>query len=110
MDIKGTTIIGVEKDGKFVIAGDGQVTMGESVVMKAHARKVRRIYNDKVVIYRSKPNIFIFHTIYTSLVPKNIMFRFIFRTTFQAGKSLCLFHGRFSHTTSALTAFALICL
>ena len=50
MDIKGTTIIGVEKDGKFVIAGDGQVTMGESVVMKAHARKVRRIYNDKVVI------------------------------------------------------------
>ena len=50
MEIKGTTIIGVEKDGKFVIAGDGQVTMGESVVMKAHARKVRRIYNDKVVI------------------------------------------------------------
>lgn len=50
MDIKGTTIIGVEKDGKFVIAGDGQVTMGESVVMKAHAKKVRRIYNDKVVI------------------------------------------------------------
>ncbi len=50
MQIKGTTIIGVEKDGKFVIAGDGQVTMGESVVMKAHAKKVRRIYNDKVVI------------------------------------------------------------
>ena len=50
MQIKGTTIIGVEKDGKFVIAGDGQVTMGESVVMKSHAKKVRRIYNDKVVI------------------------------------------------------------
>ncbi len=50
MKIRGTTIIGVEKDGKRVIAGDGQVTAGESVVMKGSARKVRRIYNDKVVV------------------------------------------------------------
>ena len=46
----GTTIIGVKRDGKTVIAGDGQVTFAEKVVMKNNARKVRRIYNDKVVI------------------------------------------------------------
>ena len=45
-----TTICAVEKDGKFAMAGDGQVTMGESVVMKGTARKVRRIYNDQVVV------------------------------------------------------------
>ncbi|MGY3765184.1 ATP-dependent protease subunit HslV [Vagococcus vulneris] len=45
-----TTICAVEKDGKFAMAGDGQVTMGESVVMKGTARKVRRIYNDEVVV------------------------------------------------------------
>lgn len=50
MEIRGTTIIGVEKDGKIVVAGDGQVTMGEKVIMKATAKKVRRIYNDKVVV------------------------------------------------------------
>ena len=38
----GTTIIGVKKDGKIVIAGDGQVSMGNTV-MKPNARKVRRI-------------------------------------------------------------------
>ena len=32
------------------MAGDGQVTMGESVVMKGSARKVRRIYNDEVIV------------------------------------------------------------
>jgi len=47
---KGTTICAVQKDGVIAIAGDGQVTMGESVVMKMGARKVRRIYGDKVVI------------------------------------------------------------
>lgn len=47
---RGTTICAVKKDGKTAIAGDGQVTMGESVVMKGNARKVRRIYDDKVVI------------------------------------------------------------
>ena len=45
-----TTICAVEKNGKFAMAGDGQVTMGESVVMKGTARKVRRIYNDEVVV------------------------------------------------------------
>lgn len=50
MQLEGTTIVGVIKDGKCAIAGDGQVTMGQSVVMKATAIKVRRIYNDKVVI------------------------------------------------------------
>ena len=50
MRFDGTTIIAVKKDGKTAIAGDGQITMGESVIMKGNAVKVRRIYNDKVVI------------------------------------------------------------
>lgn len=50
MELKGTTIIAVKKDGKTVIAGDGQVTAGQTVVMKGNAVKVRRLYNDKVVI------------------------------------------------------------
>lgn len=45
-----TTICAVEKDGKFAMAGDGQVTMGESVIMKGTAKKVRRIYNGEVVV------------------------------------------------------------
>lgn len=50
MELKGTTIVAVKKGGKTVIAGDGQVTAGQSVIMKSNAKKVRRIYNDKVVI------------------------------------------------------------
>lgn len=42
-DWHGTTIIGVRKDGEVVIAGDGQVTMGQATVMKGTARKVRRL-------------------------------------------------------------------
>lgn len=38
----------VRRDGKVVIAGDGQVTMGDTI-MKSGARKVRRLYNDKVL-------------------------------------------------------------
>lgn len=49
MRIEATTIIGVQKDGKTAIAGDGQVTMGESVIMKNNARKVRKLYGGKVV-------------------------------------------------------------
>ena len=49
MALKGTTICAVMKDGKIAVAGDGQVTMGESTVFKATARKVRRIYGGKVV-------------------------------------------------------------
>ncbi|MDT2759382.1 ATP-dependent protease subunit HslV [Enterococcus xiangfangensis] len=45
-----TTICAIEKDGKFAMAGDGQVTMGEQVIMKGTVRKVRRIYNGKVVV------------------------------------------------------------
>jgi ATP-dependent HslUV protease subunit HslV len=44
----GTTIIGVKRGDKTVIAGDGQVSMGNTV-MKPNARKVRRIGNGKVV-------------------------------------------------------------
>ena len=47
---RGTTICAVRRDGKIAIAGDGQVTMGESIVFKNNAKKVRRIYNDQVVI------------------------------------------------------------
>jgi ATP-dependent HslUV protease subunit HslV len=45
----GTTILGVKKDGKTVIAGDGQVTMGNTV-MKPNAKKVRRIGAEGKVI------------------------------------------------------------
>ena len=45
----GTTIIGVKKGGKTVVAGDGQVSMGNTV-MKANARKVRRIGKDSTVV------------------------------------------------------------
>ncbi len=47
---RGTTIVAVKRDGKTAVAGDGQVTMGQTVIMKNNAVKVRRIYNDKVVI------------------------------------------------------------
>ena len=47
---KGTTICAVKKDGKTVVCGDGQVTMSQSVIFKNNAVKVRRIYNDQVVI------------------------------------------------------------
>ena len=44
----GTTVIAVRRNGKTVVAADGQVTMGNSVI-KSTARKVRRLYNDKVI-------------------------------------------------------------
>ncbi|HIU06306.1 MAG TPA: ATP-dependent protease subunit HslV, partial [Candidatus Onthoplasma faecigallinarum] len=47
---RGTTIVAVKKNGKTVIAGDGQVTMGQSVILKGTAHKVRRLYDDKVVV------------------------------------------------------------
>jgi len=47
--IKGTTILAVRKDGQVAIAGDGQVTMGESIVMKGNARKVRTLLEGKVI-------------------------------------------------------------
>lgn len=48
--LKGTTICAVKKDGATVIAGDGQVTMGENIILKSNAIKVKRIYNDKVIV------------------------------------------------------------
>ncbi len=48
MELRGTTIISVRRKGKVVVAGDGQVTLGNTV-MKHNARKVRRLYNDKVI-------------------------------------------------------------
>lgn len=50
MSLKGTTIVAVRKNGKCAVAGDGQVTMGERTIMKGTARKVRRLYNGKVVV------------------------------------------------------------
>ena len=46
--IRGTTILSVRRDGRVVIGGDGQVTVGNTV-MKANARKVRRLYKDQVI-------------------------------------------------------------
>lgn len=45
----GTTILAVRRKGHVAIAGDGQVTLGNTVV-KASARKVRRLYDDKVLV------------------------------------------------------------
>lgn len=47
--MRGTTIVCVRKDKMVAIAGDGQVTQGDAVV-KGNARKVRRLYDDKVII------------------------------------------------------------
>jgi len=47
-EIMATTIIGLRHNGKSVIAGDGQVTYGD-VVLKARARKVRKLYHDQVL-------------------------------------------------------------
>ena len=49
-DFQGTTICAVKRNGLTAIAGDGQVTMGERVVFKGNAKKVQRIFSDKVVI------------------------------------------------------------
>ena len=47
--IRSTTVIAVRKDDTVAMAGDGQVTMG-ATVMKSNARKVRRIYDGKVIV------------------------------------------------------------
>lgn len=48
IELRGTTILAVRRGDKVVIGGDGQVTMGNTV-MKGNARKVRRLYHDKVI-------------------------------------------------------------
>ena len=50
MEFRGTTICAVKRNGVTAIAGDGQVTMGESIVFKNTAVKVRRIYGGKVIL------------------------------------------------------------
>lgn len=45
---RSTTVLVIRKDGHVVVAGDGQVTMGDTVV-KHQARKVRRLYHDKIL-------------------------------------------------------------
>lgn len=49
MKFEATTICAVRHNGQAAIAGDGQVTMGDSVIMKATARKIRRLYNGRVL-------------------------------------------------------------
>lgn len=49
MTFHATTICAVRHNGKAAIAGDGQVTFGESVIMKQTAKKVRRLYRGQVV-------------------------------------------------------------
>ena len=46
--IRSTTVLCVRRDGKVVMAGDGQVTLGENVI-KHTARKIRRLYQDKIL-------------------------------------------------------------
>src|SRR5512146_3205423 len=46
--VRSTTVLCVRRDGHVVMAGDGQVTLGEGVV-KHTARKIRRLYNDKIL-------------------------------------------------------------
>lgn len=45
---RGTTIVCVRRNNKVVICGDGQVSLGNTVI-KANAKKVRRLYNDKII-------------------------------------------------------------
>ena len=49
MILHGTTILAVRHGGKVAVAGDGQVTLGDSIV-KHRAKKVRRIYNDRIIV------------------------------------------------------------
>ena len=49
IQLKGTTILAVRRNGCVVMAGDGQVTLNQTVI-KHQARKVRRIYNDKILV------------------------------------------------------------
>jgi ATP-dependent HslUV protease subunit HslV len=46
--IRSTTVLSVRRDGKVVMAGDGQVTLGDNII-KQNARKIRRLYQDKVI-------------------------------------------------------------
>ena len=49
MELRGTTILAVRHKGHVALIGDGQVTMGQSIVMKHTAKKVRRMYKDQIL-------------------------------------------------------------
>ncbi|MDD3831847.1 MAG: ATP-dependent protease subunit HslV [Clostridia bacterium] len=49
-NMKGTTICAVKRNGRVAVAGDGQITLGQNVIFKSNAVKVRRIYGDKVIV------------------------------------------------------------
>ena len=49
MHIKGTTILAIRKDQRITVAGDGQVTL-DTMILKHGARKVRRLYDDNVIV------------------------------------------------------------
>ncbi len=49
MHIRGTTILAIKKDDKSTVAGDGQVTL-DTTILKHGARKVRRLYNNEVIV------------------------------------------------------------
>ena len=49
MQIRGTTILAIRKDDKITVAGDGQVTL-DTTILKHGARKVRRLYNNEVIV------------------------------------------------------------
>ena len=51
----GTTILAVKRDGHVTMAGDGQVTLGQSMVMKHTARKIRLVGDGKVLAPRPMP-------------------------------------------------------
>ncbi len=48
--MEATTIVAVRRNGECAVAGDGQVTFGQNTIMKHNAKKVRRLYNGKVVV------------------------------------------------------------
>jgi ATP-dependent HslUV protease subunit HslV len=49
MDMRGTTILAVRQGNSVALAGDGQVTMGQAVIMKHSAKKVRRLYKGAIL-------------------------------------------------------------
>ena len=49
METRGTTILAVKKGGHVAMAGDGQVTLGQAMIMKHTAHKVRRLHDDRIL-------------------------------------------------------------
>ena len=50
MDMRGTTVLAVKDASGVAMAGDGQVTLAQNVVVKRTAKKVRAIYKDRVLV------------------------------------------------------------